>query len=270
MAFAPSGLCPKPQNCRLLPKKRKANMEKYNINNLNNFLEIERSPQEVCKWFDAMARDYKTEKQNMSEKDMFNLYDFWKSIQFHYGTSIYDLLREHWEGEKVEMIKDFHEFSKRYNEIKYQNIYLRMDEIEQSETEALIEEIWNKNERVELSFSYYDYYLDLFQNFSMNIPRLDRDQYKDEFKTICANVILNRGNLLTKIYCQRGLVQYAAVKVNEHGRWRCLSESEIETSYSDNNNNPLKMGENQRVISFNHASQSDTGEYKKLFYPNFS
>ena len=247
-------------------------MEEYNIENLNNFLEEDRTPEEVCKWFDRMVTDYNGLKRRdmISDETMYKLFEFWNNIKYVYGNNIYNILDEHWDDKPIKMMSDFHEFAPVFHKKLYEKLLFSMDEIEKEETEALIREVWNKNQRMELSISYYDYDLDIFQELMMVIPRKNRNKLEPEFKTICANIILNRGQLLVKLYCQRGLVEYAAITVDEDGRWLCLNESEVASYYHNENNKPLTMKKNEKVIFFNHPLQSRISDFEKMFNVKYS
>lgn len=260
----------------LLPQKQKKKvevldaMEKYNIQNLRSFLESERTTAEICKWFDIMESDYSQQKKEglITEAVMYDLFKFWKEIQFNYGNIIYEILESHWESQKIEMLHDFKTYTPKYYEIKYNASLNQMDEIERNETEALINELWNKNLRLSLTISYYDFSADQFRNLGMSISRLNRDNAKSEFKSICADLILNRGSLLAMMYAPRGLVEYAAVIVDESGKWISLNETEMAAQYN-NEGKPLTMGRNERAVTLNHPPLQENIEYSNYYQNNY-
>lgn len=247
-------------------------MEKYNIQTLSHFLEKERTVQELCEWFDDMSNDYDAQKEKIgfSEKEMYTLIDFWRRIPSTFGGQIYSILSSHWNEKPVSMIKDFQAFTPKYYDMKYHNILSQMTETEQEEINSLIEEIWKKNQRLEMNFTFYDYELDDFTDVNMSIPRLEREKAKTEFSAICASMILNRGHLFVKIYCPRGLIEYTAVSVNENGLWYCLDETEIASFYSDDNHQPLTMHQNERVIFLKHPLKTKINNYETKFNKYYS
>ena len=246
-------------------------MEKYNIQSLSKFLEQERTVNELCEWFDNMSDDYDAHKKEVgfSEDEMYKLLDFWLKIQAIYGNQIFNVLSSHWENQK-QMIKDFQVFTPKYHEIKYQNILAQMTDTEREEATSLIEEIWEKNQRLEMNFHFYDYEMDSFSDINMSIPRLERENAKSEFSEICANMILNRGHLLVKIYCPRGLVEYTAISVNENGLWYCMDEAEIAAFYSDGSQHPLTMSQNERLIYLKHPLKTKINNYETKFNKYYS
>lgn len=247
-------------------------LEEYNIENFNSYLDQDRTADEVCAWFDQMAKDYHDlKKANLATDEVkFQLLDFWKALQSFYGDSVYNLLNDHWRNKKIEVIKDFHEYAPTYTRICCERIYNNLDIVEKEEAKALISDIWNKNMRAEISFSFYDYDADTFQELGINIPRLKRDNMKNDFELLCLKTIYNRGSLLVKMYGARGFIEFIGVSVDEDGRWSCLNESEIAFSYRDNNNKPLTMGKNEHVGVLEHALRNKTAPDLSVFNPKYS
>lgn len=241
--------------------------KKYNITNLNKFLSEERKINEIYDWFDSMVDDYDNFKasEDFTEKEMYKLLDFWNAIQSTYGNSIYEILNEHWQGKKIQMLADFHSFASRYNELKLQNIKDQMTEIEREESQILFDQLWERNQRAEISFSYYDYLEDTHVDLVMNIPRLNREMSKTEACILCHNVILNRGNMLIKLYKPRGQVDYVAITVDEDGFWSCLNETEIASFYHKADHEPFTMDKNENVVTFRHPSKAKIYNHKKMF-----
>ena len=220
-------------------------MEKYNINEFNDFLAQDVSDHDIIDYFINLNNQYtdaKT-KDELTDDIMYDLTKFWLDVSKTYGEDIVMILASHWGVNPPEVIAAIIDYMPKYYETTYNEYIKKFDKIEIKETDLLFDEIWDREVRAELDYSYLDYDEDVYYDKSLVLPKKDRDSIKYNFKLELATIIYNRGTLFIRLFSGRGKFEVVSIEVNGDGIWRCLKKSEIEETYD--------LGEDERVISFN-------------------
>lgn len=220
-------------------------MEKYNIDEFNEFIAQDISDTDIIDYFKDMNDQYIELKTSgeLTDEIMNALTKLWLDITQDYGDSIVMILASHWGPNPPEVIAAILEYIPKYYENTYNEYIKKFDKIEIKETDLLFDEIWDRNVRAELEYSYLDYDEDVYYDKSLILPKKDRDGIEFNFKLELATIIYNRGTLFIRLFSGRGKFDIVSIVVNGDGIWRCLKKSEVEETYD--------LGEDERVISFN-------------------
>lgn len=220
-------------------------MENYNIDNFNDFLSENITEDSIIEYFDKMNNRYieLKSKNKITDDIMNNITEFWLDVNEAYDDNIILILSSKWDVEPPEVIADIVEYIPKYNKYAYEEYIKKFDKVELKETDLLFEEIWNKEVRTEMTYSYLDYDKDVYYEKNLILPKKDRDGIEYDFKKELATIIYNRGKLFIKFFSGRGKFEIVSITVNGDGIWKCLNKSEVEEEYD--------LSPDERVIQFN-------------------
>ena len=238
-------------------------MEKYNVDEFNDFLSTDITNQDIIDYFTEMNDKYLELKSNdqLTDDIMNDMTQFWLEINDIYENNIIIILSSYWTEEPPEVIKDIVEYIPKYHEYAYNEYIKKFDKIEIKETDLLFDEIWDRNVRTEISYSYLDYDEDIYYDKKLILSKNDREGMKYEFKKELATIIYNRGEMFIKLFSGRGKFEIVAITVNGDGIWKCLNKNEIEEDYD--------LSEDEKVIKFNCEHCLRKSKDNKIIYFNF-
>lgn len=246
-------------------------MEKYTLNDFNTYLINNNTPEKIVDYFKEFNFKYEKLKEEGSITDelMYNLTDFWLGVNDYYKDSLINILMSSWQKEPPEVVKDIVAYTPKFHEQNFNAYCTKLDKIEQKEVELLFHEIWDRAVRTEVRYAYLDWDSDMFYENEFTLPKYDREDYEYTFKEELAKLIYNRGNMLIKLYSNRGIYDIVGIKVNGKGVWRCLSLEELETEYFNEDGSPFSLSEDERVIKFDVHHTLYTSDDGKLIHYKF-
>lgn len=238
-------------------------MENYNIDEFNEFIAQDITDKDIIDYFKKMNDQYIELKTNgdIPDEIMNNITQFWLDISQNYDDNIVIILASYWGANPPEVIAAIINYLPKYYEYIYNEYIKKFDKIEIKETDLLFDEIWNRNVRAELEYSYLDYDEDVYYDKSLILPKKDRDGIEFNFKLELATIIYNRGTLFIRLFSGRGKFDIVSIVVNGDGIWRCLKKSEVEETYD--------LDEDERVISFNCEHCLRKNKEGNVIYFNF-
>ena len=238
-------------------------MENYNIDEFNDFLYENITGQEIIDYFDKMNNQYiELKAENKITDDiMINITRFWLDVNDQYDDNIILILSSNWTADPPEVIQDIVKYIPKYFEYDYNEYIKKLDKIELKETELLFDEIWDREVRTEMIYSYLDYDEDTYYDKNLTLPKKDREGAKFDFKKELATIIYNRGKIFIKLFSGRGKFDIVSITVNGDGIWKCLSKQEVEQEYD--------LSPDERVISFNCEHCLRKSKEGNVIYFNF-
>lgn len=218
------------------------------------------SDRRVSDWFINLNKSYKKLRKNgkITDDSMIELVEFWYMLGQVYGEEFMEWVEEIWGGSMPAIIQDILEFSDKYSQITYERYIEKMDAFEIEEAEILAEAIWNKERRVDIHGSFFDYDDDEEKELAITIPRNDREMDKIELKKACAMVIYNRGSMILRFYQPRGRYEIAGVVcLDGTGRWETIEPGELGDWFEGG------LYENEKPVALPHRKNSHQGKEEK-------